>query len=58
LQECKVRDEGCHYLASALCSNPSLLRELYLRYNDTGQSGLKMLSDLLNDSNYALNKLE
>uniref|UniRef100_A0A8C1U9G9 NACHT domain-containing protein n=1 Tax=Cyprinus carpio TaxID=7962 RepID=A0A8C1U9G9_CYPCA len=58
LQECKVRDEGCHYLASALCSNPSLLRELYLRYNDAGQSGVKMLSDLLNDSNYALNKLE
>ncbi|KTF75055.1 hypothetical protein cypCar_00043094 [Cyprinus carpio] len=58
LQQCEVRDKGCHYLASALRSNPSHLRELYLSYNYSRQSGVKMLSNLLNDPNYALNKLE
>ncbi|XP_048014171.1 NACHT, LRR and PYD domains-containing protein 12-like [Megalobrama amblycephala] len=55
---CKVTDIGCGYLASALRSNPSYLRELDLSYNNLGGSGLKMLSDLLNDPNCALNKLD
>ncbi|XP_051741033.1 NACHT, LRR and PYD domains-containing protein 14-like isoform X5 [Ctenopharyngodon idella] len=54
---CEVTDEGCIYLASALCSNPSHLRQLDLRANNLGESGVKMLSDLLKDPNYALNKL-
>ncbi|XDV36556.1 hypothetical protein PO909_006307 [Leuciscus waleckii] len=48
---CKVTDEGCCYLASALRSNPSHLREMGLRYNRLGESGVKMLSDLLKESN-------
>ncbi|XP_048067059.1 NACHT, LRR and PYD domains-containing protein 12-like [Megalobrama amblycephala] len=55
---CKVTDEGCGYLASALRSNPSHLRELELSLNHPGESGVKMLSDLLNDPNCTLNKLE
>ncbi|XP_048046204.1 ribonuclease inhibitor-like [Megalobrama amblycephala] len=53
---CKVTDIGCGYLASALRSNPSHLRELDLRGNNLGESGVKMLSDLLNDPNCTLNK--
>jgi len=58
LCECDVREEGCGYLASALRSNPSHLRELDLRDNRLGESGVKMLSDLLKDPNCALNKLD
>ncbi|CAM4733670.1 unnamed protein product [Leuciscus chuanchicus] len=58
LQRCNVTGEGCGYLASALCSNPSHLRELNLSWNHLGDSGLKMLSDLLEDPNYTLNKLK
>ncbi|ROI74357.1 NACHT, LRR and PYD domains-containing protein 3 [Anabarilius grahami] len=55
---CEVTDEGCGYLASALRSNPSHLRELELSLNHPGESGVKMLYDLLNDPNCTLNKLE
>ncbi|XP_048014181.1 ribonuclease inhibitor-like [Megalobrama amblycephala] len=55
---CKVPDEGCGYLASALRSNPSHLRELDLGWNHLGESGLEMFSDILKDPNCALNKLE
>ncbi|XP_051741040.1 ribonuclease inhibitor-like isoform X2 [Ctenopharyngodon idella] len=58
LRGCKVTDEGCGYLASALCSNPSHLRELDLSWNNLGGSGVKLLSDLLKDSNFTLNKLK
>ncbi|ROI37140.1 NACHT, LRR and PYD domains-containing protein 12 [Anabarilius grahami] len=57
LSWCEMTDEGCGYLASALCSNPSHLRELDLSFSNLGESGIKMLSDLLNDPNCALNKL-
>ncbi|XP_065110433.1 NACHT, LRR and PYD domains-containing protein 3-like [Paramisgurnus dabryanus] len=57
LSGCMVTDEGCCYLASALSSNPSHLRELDLSYNHPGPSGVQMLTDKLNDPNSTLNKL-
>ncbi|XP_067224568.1 stonustoxin subunit beta-like [Chanodichthys erythropterus] len=48
-----VTEEGCCFLASALSSNPSHLRELDLSYNHPGQSLFKLLSD----PNYRLDKL-
>ncbi|KAL6491415.1 hypothetical protein MHYP_G00017600 [Metynnis hypsauchen] len=53
-----VTDEGCSSLASALKSNPSNLRELDLSYNHPGESGVKLLSDLLEDPHCALEKLQ
>ncbi|XP_064176181.1 NACHT, LRR and PYD domains-containing protein 12-like [Anguilla rostrata] len=44
LSGCRVTQRGCHSLASALCSNPSHLRELDLRYNHPGDSGVRGLS--------------
>ncbi|KAL1263712.1 hypothetical protein QQF64_006451, partial [Cirrhinus molitorella] len=46
LSDCGVTDEGCAALASALRSNPSHLRELYLSGNKLGDS-VKLLSDVL-----------
>ncbi|XP_056100737.1 NACHT, LRR and PYD domains-containing protein 3-like [Rhinichthys klamathensis goyatoka] len=57
LSHCQVTEEGCGYLASALRSNPSHLRELDLNDNRLKKSEVKMLSDLLNDPNYTLSKL-
>ncbi|KAI7803527.1 hypothetical protein IRJ41_007893 [Triplophysa rosa] len=57
LSGCMVTDEGCCYLASALSSNPSHLRELDLSYNHPAPSALQLLSDRLNDPNYTLSKL-
>nr|UTP59126.1 NLR family pyrin domain-containing 3 protein [Ctenopharyngodon idella] len=53
LSGCMVTEEGCYYLASALKSNPSHLRELDLNCNHPGQSLVKLLSD----PNYRLDKL-
>ncbi|XP_064166177.1 NACHT, LRR and PYD domains-containing protein 12-like isoform X4 [Anguilla rostrata] len=44
LSGCRVKQRGCDSLASALCSNPSHLRELDLRYNHPGGSGVRALS--------------
>ncbi|XP_064176290.1 erythroid membrane-associated protein-like, partial [Anguilla rostrata] len=44
LSGCRVTQRGCDSLASALCSNPSHLRELDLRYNHPGNSGVRALS--------------
>ncbi|KAJ8250062.1 hypothetical protein COCON_G00232780 [Conger conger] len=44
LSGCRVTQRGCDSLASALWSNPSHLRELDLRYNDPGDSGVRALS--------------
>ncbi|XP_067283772.1 NACHT, LRR and PYD domains-containing protein 12-like isoform X2 [Pseudorasbora parva] len=57
LSGCMVTEEGCHYLSSALRSNPSHLRELDLSYNHPGDSGVKLLSETLTHPNYRLDKL-
>uniref|UniRef100_A0A8C2EAV5 Uncharacterized protein n=1 Tax=Cyprinus carpio TaxID=7962 RepID=A0A8C2EAV5_CYPCA len=55
LRDCGVTDEGCAALASALRSNPSHLRELYLSVNNLEDPGL--LSDLKADPRYKLETL-
>uniref|UniRef100_A0A9J7ZYN6 B30.2/SPRY domain-containing protein n=1 Tax=Cyprinus carpio carpio TaxID=630221 RepID=A0A9J7ZYN6_CYPCA len=57
LSGCMVTEEGCCYLASVLRANPSHLRELDLSYNHPGDSGMKLLSDILEDPHYKLEKL-
>ncbi|XP_016116741.1 stonustoxin subunit beta-like [Sinocyclocheilus grahami] len=52
-----VTEEGCGYVSSALSSNPSHLRELDLSYNHPGDSGVKLLSEKLEDPNCSLDKL-
>ncbi|KAL1276715.1 hypothetical protein QQF64_036338, partial [Cirrhinus molitorella] len=54
---CMVTEEGCGYVSAALSLNPSHLRELDLSYNHPGDSGVKLLSEKLEDPNYALDKL-
>uniref|UniRef100_A0A8C1TIF7 Uncharacterized protein n=1 Tax=Cyprinus carpio TaxID=7962 RepID=A0A8C1TIF7_CYPCA len=57
LSNCSITEEGYVALASALRSNPSHLIELDLTGNDPGQSGVKQLSDLLQDPNCQLKTL-
>ncbi|XP_051971550.1 ribonuclease inhibitor-like [Xyrauchen texanus] len=57
LSGCMVTEEGCCSVASALSSNPSQLRELDLNYNQPGNSGVKLLSERLNDPKCTLEKL-
>nr|XP_023678049.1 NACHT, LRR and PYD domains-containing protein 12-like isoform X2 [Paramormyrops kingsleyae] len=57
LSGCRVTEEGCYSLASALRSNPSHLRELDLSYNHPGDSGVKLLSALMEDPSCKLVKL-
>uniref|UniRef100_A0A8C1XU82 NACHT, LRR and PYD domains-containing protein 12-like n=1 Tax=Cyprinus carpio TaxID=7962 RepID=A0A8C1XU82_CYPCA len=56
LSGCMVTKEGCCYVSSALTSNPSCLRELDLSYNHPGDSGVKLLSEKLEDPNCSLDK--
>uniref|UniRef100_W5KYK3 Uncharacterized protein n=1 Tax=Astyanax mexicanus TaxID=7994 RepID=W5KYK3_ASTMX len=58
LSGCLITEKGCSFLAEALNTNPSNLRELDLSYNHPGESGTKMLSDLKEDCNYRLEKLD
>ncbi|XP_043093147.1 NACHT, LRR and PYD domains-containing protein 3-like [Puntigrus tetrazona] len=57
LSGCLVTEKGCGYVSSALTSNPSYLRELDLSYNHPGDSGVKLLSEKLEDSTCSLDKL-
>ncbi|XP_048853353.1 NLR family CARD domain-containing protein 3-like isoform X3 [Brienomyrus brachyistius] len=57
LSGCRVTEEGCSSLASALRSNPSHLRELDLSYNHPGFSGVKLLSAVLEDPSCKLEKM-
>ncbi|XP_060721710.1 NLR family CARD domain-containing protein 3-like isoform X2 [Tachysurus vachellii] len=55
---CSITDEGCAALASALRSNSSShLKELDLYNNNAGESGVKLLSDLLKDPHCKLETL-
>ncbi|XP_062393532.1 NACHT, LRR and PYD domains-containing protein 3-like [Sardina pilchardus] len=49
LSDCLITEKDCGFLASALTSNPSHLKELDLSYNHHGESGLKLLSARLED---------
>uniref|UniRef100_A0AAR2IXM4 Uncharacterized protein n=1 Tax=Pygocentrus nattereri TaxID=42514 RepID=A0AAR2IXM4_PYGNA len=58
LSFCSITEEGYAALASALKSNPlSHLIELDLRGNDPGDTGVKKLTDLLEDPNCKLKTL-
>uniref|UniRef100_A0A671V1L7 B30.2/SPRY domain-containing protein n=1 Tax=Sparus aurata TaxID=8175 RepID=A0A671V1L7_SPAAU len=57
LSGCLITEEGCSSLASALRSNPSHLRELDLRYNYPGDSGVKLLWDGLKDPDWRLDTI-
>ncbi|KTF89748.1 hypothetical protein cypCar_00049382, partial [Cyprinus carpio] len=57
LSYCNVKEQGYKALALALRSNPSHLIELDLTGNDPGQSGVKELSDLLQNPNCKLKTL-
>ncbi|XP_067284386.1 NLR family CARD domain-containing protein 3-like isoform X2 [Pseudorasbora parva] len=54
LSGCMVTEEGCGYVSSALGLNPSHLRNLDLSYNHPGESGVKLLNNILKDTNYKL----
>uniref|UniRef100_A0A8C1T3B6 NACHT, LRR and PYD domains-containing protein 3-like n=1 Tax=Cyprinus carpio TaxID=7962 RepID=A0A8C1T3B6_CYPCA len=56
LSGCMVTEEGCCYVSSALTSHPSCLRELDLSYNHPGDSGVKLISEKLEDPNCSLDK--
>uniref|UniRef100_A0A673IEK3 NACHT LRR and PYD domain-containing protein n=1 Tax=Sinocyclocheilus rhinocerous TaxID=307959 RepID=A0A673IEK3_9TELE len=58
LSNCSIGEEGFAALASALTSNPSHLRELNLGMNKPENSGVKMLSHLLENQNCKLEKLQ
>ncbi|KAI4873719.1 hypothetical protein NFI96_000465, partial [Prochilodus magdalenae] len=52
-----IEEKGCAALLSTLKSNPSHLRELNLNCSDPGESGVKLLSDLLEDPHCKLETL-
>ncbi|KTG36024.1 hypothetical protein cypCar_00039359, partial [Cyprinus carpio] len=58
LMDCSIEEEGCAALISALRSNPSHLTELNLSDNKPGDSGVKLLSALLEDPQCKLQKLQ
>ncbi|KAI5106654.1 NACHT, LRR and PYD domains-containing protein 12 isoform X3 [Silurus meridionalis] len=58
LERCSITGEGCAALVSALRSNTSShLKELHLKHNKPGESGVKLLSDLLKDPHCKLETL-
>ncbi|KAL0165605.1 hypothetical protein M9458_037449, partial [Cirrhinus mrigala] len=57
LPNCSIGEKACAALVSALKSNPTHLRELNLNYNELGDTGVKLLSDLLQDPNCKLEAL-
>ncbi|XP_078143534.1 NACHT, LRR and PYD domains-containing protein 3-like isoform X2 [Centroberyx gerrardi] len=57
LSFCGITEEGCGFLASAVRSNPSHLRELDLSYNHPGDSGVKLISEAVKEAHCDLTKL-
>ncbi|CAI5672479.1 unnamed protein product [Oreochromis niloticus] len=58
LMNCGLSKISCDYLAAALNSNPSHLRELELRGNNLKDPDVKQLSDLQQSPDYRLETLE
>lgn len=54
---CGLSESSCNSLAAALECNPSHLRELNLSENKLQDSGVKLLSDLVNSPTYKLETL-
>ncbi len=54
---CRITEKQCFILTSALCSNPSHLRELDLSGNKIQNKGVKILCDVLNNSRCKLERL-
>ncbi|XP_042559476.1 NACHT, LRR and PYD domains-containing protein 12-like isoform X3 [Clupea harengus] len=54
LARCLITHEGCSFLASALKSNPSYLKQLDLSNNHPEDSGVRKLTGRLNDPNCKL----
>ncbi|XP_014011218.1 NLR family CARD domain-containing protein 3 isoform X1 [Salmo salar] len=57
LSFCGVTEKGCASLASALRSNPSHLKELDLSYNHPGDTGVELVSAILEDPHCQLHTL-
>ncbi|KAL6470853.1 hypothetical protein MHYP_G00219720, partial [Metynnis hypsauchen] len=57
LNKSSIKEEGCAALSSALCSNPSHLKELDLSENELGNSGVKKICSLLKNQDCKLQKL-
>ncbi|XP_076144400.1 uncharacterized protein LOC143126619 isoform X14 [Alosa pseudoharengus] len=57
LSGCLITHEGCSLLSSALKSNASYLKHLDLSYNHPGDSGVRELTDRLNDPSCKLETL-
>ncbi|XP_048093205.1 ribonuclease inhibitor-like [Alosa alosa] len=58
LSDCSITEKGYSGLASALRVNPKYLRDLDLRGNDPGKSGVKLLLDLKEDPQYTLRNVQ
>ncbi|XP_073721451.1 uncharacterized protein [Misgurnus anguillicaudatus] len=57
LSECSITEKGYKDLCSAVRLNPSHLIELDLSGNDPGESGVKLIYDLIQDQNCALKEV-
>ncbi|KAK3548746.1 hypothetical protein QTP70_018779, partial [Hemibagrus guttatus] len=58
LCKCSITEDDCTAVVSALGLNPSHLKELDLSDNTLGDTGVKQLSDLLQNSHCTLEKLK
>lgn len=58
LCKCSLTEEDCAAVVSAMTTNPSHLKELDLSGNTVGNTGVTLLSALLQDSNCSLEQLK